>query len=188
MRPFIRGNVAIRGAAGSDAAVIAEAHVQAWQDAYRGILPAIVLSGFTVASRLEQWRRTLSDEDNGQDAFVAEASGVGIIGFASAGPQRGDASRFMGEIYTLYVLAAWQRRGIGTALLGILSRALERRGRSSASLWVLKDNSQARLFYERHGGVVVAERLERFGQAQVLELAYGWDDVRTMGRGASKRA
>src|SRR5258708_17013299 len=148
MRPFIRGDIAIRGAAGTDAAQTAEVDVAAWRETYAGLLPQSVLQGLTVISRQEQWRRTLAEAST--DSFVAETQGTGIIGFASAGRQRGEATRFSGEIYTLYLLAAWQRRGIGTALFGLLSRALERRGLGSASLWVLKDNSQARLFYERH--------------------------------------
>ena len=185
MRPFIRGDVAIRGAAAGDAAAIAAAHVAAWRETYSGLMPASVLQGLNPAQSQEQWRRSLADAH--VECFVAETTGAGVFGFASAGPQRSEELAYAGEIYTLYLMTAWQRRGIGTTLLGLIARALDRRGLRSASLWVLKDNSRARLFYERHGAGLAGERQAKFGPATLTELAYGWDDVRVIFEGAPKR-
>jgi hypothetical protein len=42
------------------------------------------------------------------------------------------------------------------------------------SLWVLRENAKARRFYERLGGVVVAEKEERRAGGVLVEVAYGW--------------
>ncbi len=49
----------IREAGPKDAEAIANVHVRAWQEAYRGQLTDDYLDGLTVEDRLEQHRRTL---------------------------------------------------------------------------------------------------------------------------------
>jgi ribosomal protein S18 acetylase RimI-like enzyme len=185
MRPFLSSDVAIRGAAAADAVAIATAHVAAWRETYGGLLPSSAVQGASQEQRNEQWRRTLADA--AVDCFVAETGAAGVIGLASAGAQRDPELAFAGEIHALYLLAAWQGRGIGTALFGLVARALDRRGYGSASLWVLKDNSKARMFYERHGGRVVGERRQSFGATKLVELAYGWADVRMIVEAGMRR-
>jgi hypothetical protein len=46
-------------------------------------------------------------------------------------------------------------------------------------VWVLRDNRAARGFYEHLGGVYVREHALDFGAGfEVMEVSYGWDDVR----------
>jgi RimJ/RimL family protein N-acetyltransferase len=46
-------------------------------------------------------------------------------------------------------------------------------------VWVLRDNVRARGFYERLGGVFLREHELDFGAGfTVIEVSYGWDDVR----------
>ena len=49
------------------------------------------------------------------------------------------------ELYSLYILARAQGRGLGAALLGAAI------GESPAYLWVLEGNPRAQAFYHRHG-------------------------------------
>jgi ribosomal protein S18 acetylase RimI-like enzyme len=70
-----------------------------------------------------------------------------------------------------------QRRGIGSALLRALATELAAGGCGAASLWVLKQNQAARRFYERRGGVLLAEVPGPNGRAGLAEVAYGWRDL-----------
>jgi hypothetical protein len=47
---------------------------------------------------------------------------------------------------------------------------------------VLRDNPMARRFYERHSGKVIAEREDVRDGAVLVELAYGWADLKTLDR------
>ncbi len=47
-----------------------------------------------------------------------------MVGFASGGPERDDIPGYDGELYGLYVLAAYQRQGIGRALMLTVARRL----------------------------------------------------------------
>ncbi len=48
------------------------------------------------------------------------------------------------------------------------------------SLWVLEHNRLARCFYERTGGRLIAEK-----RGNLVEVAYGWRDLRTLATGSS---
>lgn len=87
--------------------------------------------------------------------IVAEMETLGIVGFVAF-----DAT----ELHALYVLPGHWHQGIG-------HRLLEAAGDVTA-LWVLRDNAQARRFYESHGWrPTAAER--RLGD--VTEIRYGRD-------------
>jgi GNAT superfamily N-acetyltransferase len=116
--------------------------------------------------------------------YLAEHDGS-IIGFGACGVQRTENLRdqgYDGEFGAIYVLHAFQRHGLGASLLAKMSLDLLGRGFSAAALWVLRDNPVARRFYEDHGGKVIAEREDVRGGTVLVELAYGWLDLKELGR------
>lgn len=136
--------VSIRPAAEADAEALAHLHVDAWEDAYAGLMPdeVFVDRRATVTQRVEAWRRILRDASS--LTTVAEHSGR-LIGFTSVGA--GDAAErpVEHELLALYVRAAWWGKGVGRALLlaGLADRP--------AFLWVLSGNDRAISFYRAHG-------------------------------------
>ncbi|ANY10092.1 ribosomal-protein-alanine acetyltransferase [Pseudonocardia sp. HH130630-07] len=91
----------------------------------------------------------------GQLYFCARAGGelVGYAGLAVvAGPPLAEA-----EVHTIGVDPAWQRHGIGRALLGRLLDAADEL-RATVFLEVRTDNTPARTLYEAHGFTVVGLR------------------------------
>jgi GNAT superfamily N-acetyltransferase len=57
----------------------------------------------------------------------------------------------VGEVYTLYVIAAEWGMGVGSALWATGMAGLRATGLLPAGLWVLEGNTRARGFYERRG-------------------------------------
>ena len=90
-----------------------------------------------------------------------------VVGVSSFGPRRQPASRQIGEIYALHVRPVSWRRGLGKRLLDDSKRRLEARGFVGAVLWVLRDNQNARRFYETQGWAITGEEIneERGGYA-----------------------
>ena len=84
--------------------------------------------------------------------LVAEA-GDELEGFASYGPSRNeDAERiWVGEISTIYVLAAAWGQGLGRRLMAGAVERLAAAGYAQATLWVLDTNARARRFYAAAG-------------------------------------
>ena len=115
-------------------------HWKSWQESYRGIVDDGYLDRMTLAQTEEKafrWRDNI---------FVAK-DGEHVVGFVGYGPSRGDEGA--GEVFALYVLEEYQRRGIGYALM---RRALDELSDSRrVYLWAFAENKKAISFYERVG-------------------------------------
>ena len=163
----------IRTANRFDAAAIARVYVETWRDAYAGILPDQGLLSMSEKRQTAMWRRAVAVDM----VKVAIDRQAGIVGFGSCGPTREGDLPYGGEIFTLYVLADFQNRGIGKRLLDSLFGALLKQGIDSAVIWVLEENP-ARFFYQAMGGRWTAVREEPMWGAAVPQRAYGWSDLR----------
>jgi ribosomal protein S18 acetylase RimI-like enzyme len=162
----------------ADAAGLARVHVTSWHETYTGLVPDELLSTLSIEHRTTVWKRMLDDPSsfNGLRIFVSECRGE-IVGFGSCGKQRAAILAAIGldaEVEAIYVLRSSQGRGVGRALVRTMAADLFRRGHRGMSLWVLRENAKARRFYERLGGVVVAEKEERRAGGVLVEVAYGW--------------
>ncbi|MEO5938402.1 MAG: GNAT family N-acetyltransferase [Sphingomonas sp.] len=170
-------NLTVRPARLADSERIGEIHVTAWRETYAGLMPPTRLAALDVAERAAMWRHQLAS-GTARGIAVAEQDGL-IIGFASCARQRAAelaAAGYAGEVAAIYVLRAGQRRSAGRLLMQAMARRLIAEGYRSMALWVLAANAPARGFYERLGGVVIAERVDG-GDA---EVAYGWRDVASL--------
>ncbi|EYF04304.1 GNAT family N-acetyltransferase [Chondromyces apiculatus] len=166
--------ITLRRAIPRDASAIARAHVDSWQAAYLGLIPAAVLNRLTVPVQTANWRRILDADETGTHTWVI-ANDSTVLGFSSAGPCRDDDDnpRHVGEIYTLYLIPAAWSRGLGSELLDTAQSGLARRGLSAATLWVLAGNTRARRFYELNGFVPDgARRPTKLGDAELTEMRY----------------
>src|SRR5262245_24128770 len=106
----------IRRARPEDARGIAEVHVDSWQAAYLGIVPAAHLNALDVAGRTATWHNILSGRMSGTWVLVDDSR---VAGFASGGPSRDpDADkRRVGEVYALYLTPSRWGRGLGFELM-----------------------------------------------------------------------
>jgi GNAT superfamily N-acetyltransferase len=163
----------IRPATPADARSIASVHVQSWREAYAGIVPARFLDTLSVERRTMMWLEITTTRAEDSFVYVAEDATAGIVGFASGGAQRDKAIDYEGEVYALYLLQSHQKQGIGRRLLQAVTERLRAEGYQSILIWVLAQNT-ARHFYEKMGGVYVAEKEIEVGCAMLPEVAYGW--------------
>ena len=166
----------IHPATPGDAPVIAKLHVASWRETYPGIVPEAYLAQLDVQSRTEFWRGFLDSHAADNRTFIAAGPGSDPVGFAHCGPQPADGLHFAGEIKAIYNLRQAQRRGLGTELMAEMARALAAAGMNSTSLWVARANP-ATAFYERLGGVVVAQGEEKRGGVVIPNDAYGWETL-----------
>ena len=174
-RGAVAPRIAVREARLEDAPAIAHVHRESWRTTYAGILPLAVIAEEAGRKSERAWSRRLAARVPEAAHFVAEAAGS-VVGFASCGPARHRLDGLEAEIYALYVLQAWQRQGVGRALVAASAAHFVRHGHFGFYLWVLKAN-RARLFYERLGGEEIGEKRERLGLHSFAELAYGWHDL-----------
>jgi ribosomal protein S18 acetylase RimI-like enzyme len=133
--------IEVRAALVDDAARIARIHIASWRATYAGVLSPERLAGLSVHRRTESWRRII---DGGGSIHVASVDDV-VVGFASAGPARGEEPPRELELYAIYQLPEAHGTGTGQALLDASL------GRSPAFLWVADPNPRAQAFYRRNG-------------------------------------
>jgi ribosomal protein S18 acetylase RimI-like enzyme len=160
----------------ADAEALASAHVTAWRETYKGLLPDAYLARMSQTAHARRFGHQLL-HPGPDDVTLAIADRWRIVGYAQAGPSR---RRLPGEaeVATLYLVREAQGRGLGRMLLAGTARALAARGASSLVISVLRDNAPARGFYEHLGGEAEAARLEPGpGGVMLYEVAYRWGDI-----------
>jgi ribosomal protein S18 acetylase RimI-like enzyme len=152
--------IEIRRATPADADAISNAHVRAWQVAYRGIIDDEVLDSPAFATaRHDGWERALNgyrppDHDPDEVILVPVLNGR-VVGFGNVGSETPgavdpDIAAPGGELYGFYLHPDAWGSGVGQALIEACTSLLRDRF-THASLFVLRDNPRARRFYERNG-------------------------------------
>jgi L-amino acid N-acyltransferase YncA len=172
-------DVAIRQARESDAKGIAHVHVDSWRTTYKGIVPDAYLATLSYENREAVWQRNISRPTNGSTVFVAEDATGSIVGFSAGGPSRSGNEKYLGELHAIYLLDECQGLGIGRNLVAAVVERLWLTNLRSMLVWVLADNP-SRAFYEHLGGIQIEELTVEIGGAPLVEIAYGWENIRTM--------
>lgn len=134
----------------ADCGRVAEIRIRGWQRAYRGLMPQPYLDALSVTEDAER-RRALFERGGAVVNLVAERDGT-VVGWAAHGPYRdGEVRTEDTELYAIYVDGGHLGTGVGRALLQESVRPAAARGEARMFLWVLKENTSARRFYERAG-------------------------------------
>ena len=172
--------IRIRPATQSDAPAIATVHVDSWRTSYEGIVPREILSGLSHSERLALWDDILRSKRHDRSCFVAETDQAQIVGFVCGGLGTASSEAYEGEIYSIYLLADFQRLGLGKRLFLAACEGLLEVGIGSMLLWVFEENHGARRFYESLGGETVDRQELHIGGVNLIEVAYGWKHIASL--------
>ena len=157
------GQMVIRQATGEDALQIAEILVEDWQTAYRGIIDSEYLDSMSVEQRYQIEAQRIQK-------FTVAADGKEILGYAW-NEMTGDGAADC-EIIALYVRYAKRGSGIGKALFRHSAELFRAAGRKCMVVWCLRDNAEARKFYEKMGGKVDQPGKHRWGNREYDMISY----------------
>lgn len=151
--------VRVREMTEADCEAVAEVRVRGWRFAYDGLLPAWYLRAMSVEADAETRRRHFARDAARHVNLVAERAGE-VVGWACYGPYRtgqggtgGQRTTGEGELYALYARPDQVATGVGRALMTEVVARAAADGYPVLRLWVLRDNTRARRFYERAGFV-----------------------------------
>ena len=169
--------IRIRPANPADAGPMSKVHVDTWRTSYAGIVPAEHLAGLSYRDRESRWEQILTADRPTESNFVAETVAGDVVGFAGGGPEREGNPTYRGELYGIYLLEAYQRKGLGRRLVSAVAHRLLADGFGSMLVWVLADNHPACRFYESLGGERVGRKTIAIGGADLVEVSYGWRDI-----------
>ena len=160
-----REEMTIRPAEKEDARQIAEILVEDWQKAYRGIIDGAYLDAMSVEERTER-------EAGRYGIYRVASRGKEILGFAwNDMTGGGDADC---EIIALYVRHGLRGSGIGRALFRDAAARFRAAGKKTMAVWCLRDNLEARKFYERMGGKTDRPGTHPWGGRDYPMISYLW--------------
>ena len=132
----------------SDIPRLAEIHVFGWRNAYRGIVSDEILFNQRLVS-LSITRFEKAFHDNAEETYVFD-DGI-IKAFLTIGVCRDEDKSESFELWGIYVEPLMKRQGIGSIMVGYCEKIAIERGYKEVCLWVLEENTDARVFYEKLG-------------------------------------
>ena len=153
----------IRKATKDDAWQIADILVEDWQIAYRGIIDSDYLDSMSVEERYQR-------ELQRYQIYMVAAVEKEILGFAwneMDGDEVADC-----EIIALYVRYAKRNSGIGRALFQNSIDIFKASGKKKMIIWCLKENDEARKFYEKMGGKEYKTGTHKWGDRDYEMISY----------------
>lgn len=166
----------IRRANENDFKQIAKVHVDTWRTAYNGLIDDDYLKNLSYSKKENMWAQIL--KENNEYIYVAEANGH-VVGFATCGKERGNSNIIMGEIYAIYILKEFERKGYGKRLVSACAEKLSSMEAESLIIWMLDGNTAGR-FYEALGGKRTREAHINIGGANRKIVAYMWNDIKKL--------
>lgn len=124
-------SLVIRDAVPADIPELARLHVKTWNATYAPLR----MNGPPVAVRERQWRETFAKADGSWFCLVVENPKRELVGFAKGIPS--SHPEYGGELNKIYLLAEYQRLGIGRRLVGHVARRFLAQG--ITSMWLAGD-------------------------------------------------
>ena len=159
----------MRNGKAADAKALSRIFKEAWQLAYRGIIPHLHLESMIRQRTPEWWRDALK---SGGGTLVLEMAGT-VAGYATIGSAR-QRCPYQGEIYELYLDPIYQGLGLGEHLFEGCRHALDMRKLNGLIVWALLDNTAACDFYWRRGGRPIDSAFTRIGGDRLEKVAFAW--------------
>ena len=162
----MENKIVVRNAEKEDVRQIAEILVEDWQKAYRGIMDDAFLDSMNVSQRCEI-------EGKRYQKYAVAADGNEILGYAWLEmTEDGPADC---EVIALYVRYSYRNNGIGKLLLHYAIKYFRESGKKRMIIWCLKENDEARRFYEKNGGKAFRISSHNWGNKECEIISYLYD-------------
>lgn len=168
----------IREANISDEKGIGKVHVDSWLSTYKGLIPDEKLNQLSYKKSEKKWKQNIENSLRSPEEIllVAEVDGE-IIGFCNGGLNKDiKTQEYQSCLSAIYILKEFQRKGIGKNLISKFVEYIQKLNLNSMLIWVLEEN-QSRAFYEKMGGLVVAETDYEFSGKLLKAIGFGWKNL-----------
>ena len=155
-------NITIRLAVPDDAPDMAEVHMRSWEAAYKDIIPADYIREKNTESPA-LWEKILNGANTTQYIIKKDGKTAGMLGMGKS--RDDDVSDGTYELMGLYLLPEYFRQGIGTQAMEFAFGKARSLDMKIITVWLLEDNFNAKMFYEKFGFVADGKSNERdFGK------------------------
>ena len=153
----------IRQATEEDAWQIADILVEDWKMAYKGIIDSDYLDSMNVEERYQR-------ELQRYQIYRVAVAGKEILGFTWNEMVDDEASDC--EIIAIYIRYNKRQGGIGRSLFQDSVDIFKAAGKKKMIIWCLKENAEARKFYEKMGGALYKTGTHQWGNRDYDMISY----------------
>lgn len=166
----------LRPATTEDYKPIAVLHAVNWQHTYRGILSNQYLDDEVTEERIKFWKERLEQPAANQITTVAMMNDT-IVGFSCL--ILNDDAQYGTLLDNLHVSVNQQKNGVGKLLMQDGAKIiLAKASNHKMYLWVFETNVNARMFYERIGGICKETVIHNNNDGTKANTCrYVWEDV-----------
>jgi ribosomal protein S18 acetylase RimI-like enzyme len=168
----------IRLSTPEDAAGIAHVRLNSWRTTYQGLVPESMLNHQSHERAMQNWSERLANPNN--VVYVAATETGDIVGYGYGGRERTHVDKYDCEIYALYLLKDFQRKGLGKGLICHLVAAFIQRGWHSMTISALATNTPACDFYLHIGGRAIGKNVLKTDEGDLEETTFGYEDLELM--------
>ena len=163
--------------------VAEDVHRQAFRAGRPGILPSEFLDGLSYSETEHRWS---AGKQRVRRAFVAKTLDGELVGLVEGVPAQEGPPDIQAELHLIYLLAAYQRQGLGRRLVVAVANDLRADGYQSMLVWALRDTDWACRFYEALGGAKIGWRTFPIeGKGIVEAVCYGWRNINDLADGSA---
>ncbi len=148
---------------------VIEINTSCWEKSYKDILDDEILIERRNRSieRVEKWQRTFLE----LNALVAEYNNE-VIGYCIFSDKT-DSIGCDSEIKAIYIDVNSQKLGVGRKLVDSVKEIFRAQNKKKMIIWCLKDNMEARKFYEKIGGIPSEEiKYFEYNNKKFEEIGY----------------
>lgn len=131
-----------------DAETISNIYALSWKVAYQGIVPQRYLDELQNDFWVSAFQNWIRNNTFKVKQVYENSIPVGCIVY---GKSRDEKLPNWGEIVSIYIHPDYFRKGYGQEILDVALADIKKAGFQNCYLWVLKDNENARKFYEKNG-------------------------------------
>jgi len=162
----------------SDVPSISRVYAESWKTTYDGLVPDIFLKGMTEPAAAKIFTESLQPNSFSYFFHVVETEEGRLVGFADGGKERSRPEQGVGELYAIYILKEFQKKGIGRQLFDAAVQSLLKSGLNSMIVWIL-EASPYRKFYESLKGQLQPGVKRLNAKGQIIQLvSYEWADLK----------
>jgi len=161
--------IKVRSAQNNDFNEMGNILVKGWQTAFQKWIDPHFLE--MMNSQETSLRMKGAFESQLFSSLVAEKKGK-IIGYVTYGNRNGQKLKEK-EIISFFIHPDYKKKKIGSILLQELEKKVVEEQVDFLFLWTIKENQEARIFYEKKGFLLSSKEQKRsFGPSEVVEVLY----------------
>ncbi len=151
-----------------DEKILANIHITSWQTAFDKILSNEILDRMTDIKKTETMYKYLLENNIGNGVILSVNNKPHCITFWDKTREK-DMQGYA-ELICIHSLSENWGKGYGSMIMEYVLNEIKKAGFTDVMLWVFKENTRARKFYEKNGFILSQKTKTSFDTVEVMYI------------------